>query len=404
MGPTIITDKSFIESISIDESTWLDIFFTCNIIPPLYAETLADLSKKNIRGRNSAEELVSEIAFKCPTRSSYPNVYHEVLVINNLLGNKVDMSRRTIISGELYMNEQDMTINGISGPFPEITALQNWQDQDFTKIEKIFASHWRNSLEEKNFDRLLMIVKNISTNKFKDLVSIKNFVNNFINQSSENDFHLALDILEIPYEYHQILIHKYKLMGKPSLNEFAPYAAFVFKIKLFFYIALLSSLISKERSSHVIDLEYLFYLPFTDIFVSNDNSMHIKIAPLFADLGQKVIPGKQLKEALADANSYYTDKYKHFGYDISNKIGTLTPQDLDDNIIKDLWMEYLPNALKKDTQKLEEEINSLLNKRPLSPNKKNTFEYKGDSYMDSIRIRRKVSIYRGKWKILPINQ
>ena len=42
MGPITIFDKSALQSLSMDESVWLDAFFLVNVVPLFYVETLAD--------------------------------------------------------------------------------------------------------------------------------------------------------------------------------------------------------------------------------------------------------------------------------------------------------------------------------------------------------------------------
>lgn len=49
MIPTIF-DKSFLESLTLDEAVWFDNFFLANITPIFYVETLADLEKENKKG------------------------------------------------------------------------------------------------------------------------------------------------------------------------------------------------------------------------------------------------------------------------------------------------------------------------------------------------------------------
>ncbi len=50
MGPSALFDKSFLQSLSVDESVWFDHFFSANISPLFYIETLADLDKEMSRG------------------------------------------------------------------------------------------------------------------------------------------------------------------------------------------------------------------------------------------------------------------------------------------------------------------------------------------------------------------
>ena len=46
LGAIIIFDKSELQSLSVDESCWLDNFFLHNITQLFYIETLADLEKE----------------------------------------------------------------------------------------------------------------------------------------------------------------------------------------------------------------------------------------------------------------------------------------------------------------------------------------------------------------------
>ena len=74
MGPITIFDKSFLQSLNIDESVWFDNFYLVNISPLFYMETLADLAKEMSRGR-TPEQIVGEIASKTPEMGGSPNVH-----------------------------------------------------------------------------------------------------------------------------------------------------------------------------------------------------------------------------------------------------------------------------------------------------------------------------------------
>lgn len=98
MGPIALFDKSFLQSLSLDESVWFDQFYTPNISPLFYVETLADLDKEMDRGR-TAEQVVGGIAEKSPQLSGAPNIHHSELLLANLLGQPVSMSNRPIVAG-----------------------------------------------------------------------------------------------------------------------------------------------------------------------------------------------------------------------------------------------------------------------------------------------------------------
>lgn len=60
MGPIALFDKSFLQSLNIDEAVWFDQFFIANISPLFYVETLADLDKEIRHGR-TAEDVVGGV-------------------------------------------------------------------------------------------------------------------------------------------------------------------------------------------------------------------------------------------------------------------------------------------------------------------------------------------------------
>jgi hypothetical protein len=57
MGPTILFDKSFIQSLSVDESVWFDYFFKTNLCPIFYDETLRDLEKEPYLGKSIEDSI-----------------------------------------------------------------------------------------------------------------------------------------------------------------------------------------------------------------------------------------------------------------------------------------------------------------------------------------------------------
>jgi hypothetical protein len=57
MGPITLFDKSFLQSLSLDEAVFFDHYFLSNICPLLFIETLADLDKGVREGRTPEEEV-----------------------------------------------------------------------------------------------------------------------------------------------------------------------------------------------------------------------------------------------------------------------------------------------------------------------------------------------------------
>lgn len=98
MGPITLFDKSFLQSLSVDESVWFDHFFLTNVCPLFYVETLADLEKLTREGRTPEKE-VALIADKFPDMHGSPNVHHAHLCIGDLLGCPVPMTGQIPLAG-----------------------------------------------------------------------------------------------------------------------------------------------------------------------------------------------------------------------------------------------------------------------------------------------------------------
>jgi len=112
--------------------------------------------------------------------------------------------------------------------------------------------------------------------------------------------------LGIPKDLQREIYRRWISLGYLPLTEFAPYAAYVMKIEVFFQVALAASLISSQRPSNRVDIGYLFYLPFSMVFISSDR-LHERLAPLFMRNDQEFVWGKDLKTDLAKLNKYYSE-------------------------------------------------------------------------------------------------
>ena len=134
MKPITLFDKSFLQSLSMDESVWFDHFFSPVVCPLFYVETLADLHKTNRSGR-APEQEVGIIADKFPEMHGTPNVQHVTACLGELLGQRVPMRGQILIPGG-----RPVKVEGQTGIVVEQTqeskAFSRWQNREFEKIER----------------------------------------------------------------------------------------------------------------------------------------------------------------------------------------------------------------------------------------------------------------------------
>ena len=97
MGPTALFDKSFLQSLTVDESVWFDLYFVPIITPLFFVETLADLEKEDVRPGRTVEDEVRIIADKTPELSGVPNVHHVTLCESELRGDTIPFQGRPVL-------------------------------------------------------------------------------------------------------------------------------------------------------------------------------------------------------------------------------------------------------------------------------------------------------------------
>jgi hypothetical protein len=405
MGPNTLFDKSFLQSLSVDESVWFDHFFLANICPLFYVETLADLEKK-LKGRTPEDE-VAIIADKFPEMHGSPNANHIQMCVHNIMGHPIPMTGQIPLAGGQIVKDDGRT-GVVFKQSPEAEAFNRWLKKDFLEIEQRYAKEWREALSYNNLDE---IAKKLRTSGItcKSLGDAKAAAQKIINKSyvPAELMRWALQFLGIPWEKNEEIFAKWRSTGfVRSIEQFAPYAGHVLTVELFFHIALASGLISSERSSNRVDIAYLFYLPFCMVFVSSDR-LHKRCAPLFLRRDQEFVWGPDLKQDLAKLNQYYAkmpDSEKErgilsFAGDPPKEGGFLTTQ---------IWDRRFPNWRSKrrissatsgslDNSTLLEQMKKLV-KAPAIRQADGDFD---PQKIDMLSVKRLVRKKKGSWYQVP---
>jgi hypothetical protein len=139
-------DKSFLQSLSVDESVWFDQHFLPVICPVFYVETLADLAKQPTE-RGPAENEVRNIAAKFPEMRGYPSASHFTMAVGDLLGQTVPMDGRVLLAGGRYV-QSGKRRGTVFDESPEVLAFIRWQRGEFLTLERLYASGFRRALAD----------------------------------------------------------------------------------------------------------------------------------------------------------------------------------------------------------------------------------------------------------------
>lgn len=335
MGPITLFDKSFLQSLSVDESVWFDHFFLCNICPLFYAETLADLTKE---GRRSPGDEVRIIADKFPERGS-PSLFHLAICEAELLGrHEVPLTGQIVLPGG-----KSVPVDGKEAVYfeesPEAIAFARWSRGQYAEIEREQARAWRSSLQPLDSERLQTFLESIGVeiSECKSLSLARDVAREVVAGRERYTDPMQFIFLFLPKLHQDRLIAIWNNEGCPPLVKFAPYTAFVISIQLFLFIATANSLIT-TRPSNCIDMAYLFYLPFCQVFVSSDK-LHRRTVPLFLRNDQTFEWGPELKSSLQDLNTHYLTLPETVREQGIFSFAPEPPKELDNSVCR-LWDQH----------------------------------------------------------------
>jgi hypothetical protein len=407
VGPILIFDKSTLQSLAVDEAVWLDTFYLPNITPLFFVETLADLEKEVAEGR-TPEQVVGHLAEKTPLRGA-PNAHHASLCLANLLGHPVAMDGRKIhLAGGRRVVAGGRRGVVIENP-PEMEALVRWQQGEFLDVERLFAKVWRRALA--GLDLGGTKARLIGGERIRDLADAKRAADEILRRDGERYVVLrwALDALQIPPAARGDIIRRWKAAGDPHLVDFAPYAAHVFAVELFFALAMGSGLESSERPTHKVDIAYLYYLPFCMVFASNDR-LHERVVPLFLSGRQVFLRGSELKSDLAKLDEYYSAMPEEVKQQGIIKFAFYPPVE-GDFLVSRLWDRFMvrdwrdrarqkPQEIQISKEAQENLIEELKRMKDAARQGESAEVFDSDE-ADQLLRQIVVPVRRGKWRLLP---
>ena len=221
MGPVTLFDKSFLQSLTLDEAVWFDHFFLTNIPPLFFVETLADLEKAVRPGRTPERE-VRIIADKTPEMNSSPNVFHTQLCLASLMGRNVPMDGRIMRAGgrPVKTADQSAIIWEVS---PEAEAFSRWQKSEFLDIERLYAKAWRRQLGLMDFEYVAQSLNSIGIDslKCKSLEDAKILAESLINESgySFDRIKVFFSLLNLPERFFLPVFNRWGYSGCPTFKS-----------------------------------------------------------------------------------------------------------------------------------------------------------------------------------------
>lgn len=276
MGPSLLFDKSAIQSLGRAALHEVSRYFYTVVPPVLLMETLADLSLK-LDDLERAKKKVADIASKVFPTDSIANADYRTMCIHNLLGEHVPMQRIPAIVGAQSVVAKDGSKGSFIEVQPENEAVLRWRTGQFNEDDLKFAVQWRESAHGANLEEMRKALPKPPI-RIQSAEQVREVVDLMLAQPELQQPLLGwfVGLLGCDSATSQRIGIRLKWVVDRTLASFAPYAFHCLRVQLIYYIGITQGFFG-TRPSNIVDLEYLCYTPFAFVFcsaISCTNSWH----------------------------------------------------------------------------------------------------------------------------------
>ena len=333
--------------LSFEELRMLDKLYLINMPDIMPLEIISDLFKDN-----KSEDLNTKEVVKIASKFSYIhpriNVDHISLIISSLLGDDYMNVYKPVLKSSKIFPVDNGGYGVLIDEHPDNLRMQRWAKGDITEQDIDLAKEWRKMIKNNNISEVLKEVrdKGVMCTKFQSISDVITEMNSFLCISQLQEFLIENLILSLSIQREiQIKIkNNWRNIGKKLLREFAPYAYFNTLLDVTYAFCANSHLCGLKKTD-LCDLLYMRYLPFSNIFCSNDK-FHKELVPHFLTEKQTFVTGDDLKMDLSNTIDYYKTK-PDFNQAHLTDFSMLQPPRLDGSFTYKMWRKYLPNMCNK---------------------------------------------------------
>lgn len=297
--PSIILDKSALQALSSAEITALHNHYLVQVPSILLYEIIGDLSKES--KEKSGEVIVSQLARKFFTYSSETLLTISQYLTVSLVGQKQGQRLLKAYSGIKMYRTSEGKIAAIQAMSPEAEAIARWKQGEFDEAERLYAVYRRRRSRAIDLapyaNRILG--EHPELTRISSIGECMNVLDRMIRTPSlaEKLFRDLFMAFPIDSEIAGLTLAVLRKNKKYSMMKISPFAAFCLRVLWGFVVCYRLDLVS-TRKTNVLDLQYLIYASFAEVFVSGDK-FHWSFAPYTLSKEQKLIKASDFKSDLA---------------------------------------------------------------------------------------------------------
>lgn len=342
MNPRIIVDKSLLQSLSSKASSPLDRHFDLVIPPILIKEIVGDLAvvRKSGERQIDMQTVVSKLADRFGINSVVCRDYWEIL-IHGLIGYPTEMDGRVPTAGLIPVETPEGKLGHKILATEDDNDLARWQKKQFSAEDAVRAFGWQSIKQSINRKFYLEKLRawGIEFDEPSCFDQAAKLADRLFSDSTIQGRMLGLIYREfkVPLALNKEINLRWERLNRPLIVDFAPYPSFCLRANI---LLALGKMQSKGDGHDLRDLEYCYYLPFCEIFASNDK-LHRELIPILARPNQSFV-GNDLKEDLQRlalrwlslTESEKVENHRTFGF---------RPPPSDSSIVYRLWEKHRPS-------------------------------------------------------------
>lgn len=338
MNPHVLFDKSVFQSTPVSAFVAVDRYFEIVIPPILVREIGGDLASTNLTLRVADQSAFVEKLANRPGVRAFLS-HHGFLINRDLLGCPTAMDGRVP-----SMMEPVRMPDGTTGlrvtETPEEYALNRWRQRDFSETDYLWAEKWQRvqRVVMSGFYRRVLGQWGVSIEQPRSLDELRERVEEVMRNPAVQPglLRIIFSDFSVPMRTQELACKRYQ-SKRPRLfiEEFAPYAAFCLKANLLLGFG--GTLFRKRHPHDLRDLEYCYYLPFCEVFASDDN-LHKKLVPLLKRDNQMFVGSEviaDLRRLTQEWNDMTPEQKVEFARGLRNM-----PPEHEGCVVRSIWERF----------------------------------------------------------------
>lgn len=341
MKPFILCDKTTVQTLHSSSPELLHRYFSIVLPSVIVQEVQGDLvkEKKKKSDRDSISQ-VKSLARRLASISTESTMNFRALIVAEIQGHKIPFSHRPVPQFESTALDSNGNIVGKIADDPFEKLLHDWREDIFTRDDFMESAQWRAMKANLDWrDSAAPLLRYFASNPRhkRNLAEVDELAEDILALAHPEDL---LEWLIWQFGFTPVGIQDTLADWRRKRNrnlDSTPYTRFCIKTSMLAHLGMHFEIpqIGGKRDN-IIDLQYLLYLPFCQIFSSADN-FQIPLAAHLMTSKQRLVTCKELMSDFQVIESYLKTLSKE---EKDGELLLFGPPEKPESLCSDLWRQF----------------------------------------------------------------